>query len=209
MVKKIGFNNKTNKDIDSAFKDFIRYCRVKNLSDATLTYYENTYKTFREFYKGKLEEIKDNVIDDYILYLRQNTKMNDISINTSIRGIRVILYYFMKLGYIDKFKITISKAEKKIKETYTDAELELLLKKPDIKECNFADYRTWVIINFLLATGARANTICNITIKDLNLQDSYVVYRSTKNKRQQIVPLTNSEEPPNRVFYFRREIRKI
>ena len=45
----------------------------------------------------------------------------------------------MEVGYLDRFKITIPKADKKLKETYTDAELKVLLKKPDLKNCDFSE----------------------------------------------------------------------
>lgn len=184
-------NKLIKKNSDDAFKDFIKYCNIKNLSDATITYYEKCWEKFREFYDGELEGITSKTIDDYVLYLKTNTTMNDVSINTFKRGLRAILYYFMKLGYVEKFKITIHHAEKKLKETYTDRELELLLKKPDLKKCNFAEYRTWVIINFLLGTGCRANTLCNIRVKDLDLENGFVRFRKTKNKKQQIVPISH------------------
>ena len=31
---------------------------------------------------------------------------------------------------------------------YTDFEMKLLLKKPDIKTCDFSEYRNWVITNY-------------------------------------------------------------
>ena len=45
-----------------------------------------------------------------------------------------------------------------MKETYSDLELSALLKKPDIRKATFAEYRDWVIINFLLNCGSRAAT---------------------------------------------------
>ena len=42
------------------------------------------------------------------------------------------------------------KADKKIKETYTDEELKKLLKKPNLKRCEFNEYKTWVFSNYLL-----------------------------------------------------------
>ena len=192
MAKKmIKMNSITNKNINDVFRDFIKYCRVKNLSDATIEYYEDCFSKFTEFYHDELEDITSDTVDDYVLYLKRNTDMNDVSINTYKRGLRVILYYFMKLRYVEEFKITIHKAQKKIKETYTDTELEILLKKPNLKTCNFVEYRTWVIINFLLATGCRANTLCNIKVKDINLENGIIIYTTTKNKKQQIVPISN------------------
>lgn len=192
MAKKmIKMNNVQNKNIDDSFKDFIKYCRVKNLSSATIEYYEDCFSKFTEFYYDELEDITSDTVDDYVLYLKRNTDMNDVSINTYKRGLRVILYYFMKLGYVEEFKITIHKAQKKIKETYTDTELEILLKKPNLKQCNFVEYRSWVIVNFLLGTGCRANTLCNIKVKDINLENGIIIYTTTKNKKQQIVPISN------------------
>ena len=48
-----------------------------------------------------------------------------------------------------------------VKETYTDEELERLLKRP-AKNCDFAEYRSWVIVNFLMNSGCRAATVRNI-----------------------------------------------
>lgn len=186
----IKMNSINDKNIDDAFKDFIKFCKVKNLSNATIIYYEDCFSKFKEFYTGEMEGITSKVVDNYVLYLR-GQDLTDISVNTYLRGLRVVMYYFMELGYIEEFKITIHKAQKKIKETYTDREIEILLEKPDVKKCDFVEYRTWVIVNFLLGTGCRANTLCNIKVRDINLQDGYVVYTATKNKKQQIVPISN------------------
>lgn len=188
-MDKITMNILTNKTIDNAFEDFIKHCKVKNLAPATIKYYQDCYERFREFYQDELDCINSNTIDDYVLFLR-DSGINDVSVNTYKRGLRVILYYFMEQGYVEEFKISIYKAEKKIKEVYTDLEIERLLKKPNLKKCDFAEYRSWVIVNFLLGTGCRSNTLCNIQIKDLSLEDGLVRLSTTKNKKQQIIPIS-------------------
>ena len=57
------------------------------------------------------------------------------------------------------------KDKETVKETYTDAELMLLLQKP-ARNCDFCEYRNWVIINFLVNCGCRAGTIRNIQNRD-------------------------------------------
>jgi integrase/recombinase XerD len=65
-----------------------------------------------------------------------------------------------------------------VKQVYTDKELNKLLVKPDITY--FEDFRNYTIINLLLATGARTNTILNIKIKDVDLEEGYIIFNTTK-----------------------------
>ncbi|MDE5985342.1 MAG: tyrosine-type recombinase/integrase, partial [Eubacterium sp.] len=104
--------------------------------------------------------------------------------------IRALFYYGMEHGYIYQFKIKLIRAEKKIKETYTDAELAILLKKPDIKKCSFAEYRNWVIINYLLATGNRLETMANVKIGDIDFEENKIKLLKLKNRKQYIIPLS-------------------
>ena len=76
-----------------------------------------------------------------------------------------------------------------MKETYTDEELRLLLKKPNLRQCAFSEYRNWVIINLLLNSGCRAATIRNIRVADVDLEGGLCYFRHTKNKKTQVSPL--------------------
>lgn len=84
------------------------------------------------------------------------------------------------------------KCVKKVQKPYTTNELDLLLKKPNLKTCSFTEYRDWVIINYLLATANRVKTLINIQIGDLDLDNSNVLLRHMKNGKQQILPLSSS-----------------
>lgn len=182
------------KRLDEGYKEFIKYCRAKNLADKTIDYYEECIDEFSKFYGNQvmINTIDKDAVESYILHLKANTSMNSTSINTRLRGIRAIFYYFMELEYLDKFKIKMTKAEKRIKDTYSDAEIKLLLIKPDIKKCNFAEYRTWVIENYLISTGNRASSLLNIKIGDIDFIENTILLQKTKNKRQQVVPLSRT-----------------
>lgn len=84
------------------------------------------------------------------------------------------------------------RADDPIKEPYTTDELQKLLKEPDCKTCSFAEYRNWVIVNFLLGTGCRASTLLNLQIGDLDLSAGTVFFRHMKARNQQIVPLSKA-----------------
>jgi integrase/recombinase XerD len=61
----------------------------------------------------------------------------------------------MNEGYIPHFKMQEIKVDKNQIETYNEAELKLLLKKPNLKKCSFTEYKCWVMTNFLFSTGVR------------------------------------------------------
>jgi integrase/recombinase XerD len=135
-----------------------------------------------------------DTIIGYITFLKDKD-INVITINSYLRGIRAVINYFIELGYTMPFKITLLKTEKVIKQTYTDAEIKLLLRKPDVSKCNFAEYRNWVIVNYLLATGNRASTVVNIKIENVDLDNETIILTKTKNRKQQIIPISRSLVP--------------
>jgi len=190
----IDMNNEGRKmSVEKALKLFLNYSKAKNLSKRTISYYERRFSRFIEFLEiheiKKIGQVNNQVVTGFILYL-QNRIDNPISINTVLRAVRAVLYYAMKLDYLDEFKIQMLKTPDKVKETYTDDELKILLEKPNLKNCDFVEYRTWVMINWLLSTGNRIRTARNVRIKDIDFNESVVLLRTVKNRKQQIIPLT-------------------
>ena len=124
----------------------------------------------------------------FIIYLRSTSKANEITINTYLRTMRAFLYFCMDCGYLEQYKIVMPKVEKKVKETYTDQELERLMKKPNINKCSFTEYRIWVFENYLLGTGNRLSSALNVRVKDIDFDSASILIRKTKNRKQQIIP---------------------
>jgi integrase/recombinase XerD len=180
--------------VDEVFKKFQKYNKARNLSNNTIKYYKTNCQRFKSFLKEKsikyISDVNLNVIEDFTIQL-QSIIDNATSINTILRAIRAFLNYSAKMNYSNKVEVIMLKEEKKIKPTYTDKEIKLLLKKPKLKKCGFGEYRNWVMVNWLLSTGNRARTIRNIKIKDLDFEGGYIKLRKTKNKHQQLIPMGN------------------
>lgn len=177
------------------FNDFIRIGKIKNLSDRTIKYYECAFSYLTNHISEKTLccSIDKETIYGFIEYLKKrNPNISPVTINTYVRGVRAIFYHLMELGYINKFKIELIQSTKKIKPTYTDDELNILLKKPNVKTCSFKEYRNWVIVNYLLATGNRARTVINVKICDIDFSSGLIKLSATKNKKQQLVPISNT-----------------
>ena len=90
------------------------------------------------------------------------------------------------------FKMQAIKVDRSGVETYTDAELTALLKKPNIKKCSFAEYQCWVIINFLFCTAVRQHSLMHIRIKDIDFDNNVIYVTVTKNRKTVIVPFNRT-----------------
>ena len=193
MKTKITMNSSKNLSVESAYELFIRKCRVKNLSEATITSYNNKVIPFVEFCNGgDISAVTVDTVDAFTDMLKKEHNVNDVSVVSYLRSVRAFLYYCMECNYMTSFKIHLPKCNKEIKEIYTDEQLEKLLKKPDTNTCSFTEYKTWVFENYLIATCNRLSTALNVQIRDLNFEDGIITLRKTKNRKQQIIPLSAS-----------------
>ena len=95
-------SKKSTLTINDAFDLFIRKCKIKNLTDLSISSYEKKMVHFYEFIDKNepITTVTKDTVDDYILWLRENTKANDITINSYLRSVRAFLYYCMECNYI-------------------------------------------------------------------------------------------------------------
>lgn len=188
-------NRILDKTIEQGFNEFIRRCKVKNLRESTI----KTYSDFMKYYIFKLldkdyliKDIDENTWEELIIYLKENTKCTPSAINSNLKQFRTILNFFIKCEYLEPMNFELLEVDKEIIETYTEEELRVLLKKPNVKNCTFCEYREWAIINFLLGTGCRVTTLINIKVKDIDFNNNLITYTHTKNRKKHIVPLSET-----------------
>lgn len=160
----------------------------KGNSKATLDYYKRFYKKFLNCLNNIVpdgEDQEDDIPIDVILtpvfqavFVNSLGDVNKQTINSYLRAFRSFGNFCEEEGLIEGFKCQIKEVEPEAKQVYTDKELKRLLKKPDIE--NFEEYRNFVIISLILSTGARCNTILNIRIGDVDLEEGYITFNTTK-----------------------------
>ena len=175
--------------------EVVRFKRLRNLAPDTIDYYEDCGNYLAEFLGEETlcQTITEDTYYNYIEYLHQNKPhLKSATERSYLTGIRAILYYGMKKGYIQQFAVQLPKMDEVVKETYTDAEVALLLKKPDIKKCSFAEYRNWVLINYMLGTGNRVGTIVAIKLEDVDLANGTIVLKKLKGRKQYVIPISRS-----------------
>jgi len=170
--------------VSHAYTQFIINQENKGNTKPTIDFYNRFYKKFLAFLNSVYEDGKncpvDIMLDDLtqMLFVKSLGDVNQQTVNAYLRGYRAFGNYCEEKGYLDGFKCPIKEVDPPVKQVYTDKELKKLLVKPDITD--FEDFRNFTIINLLLATGARTNTIINLRIEDVDLVEGYINFNTTK-----------------------------
>lgn len=186
--------------LKEAFDEFLYEKEVTNLAPSTIANYEQTYRIFCDFFNLQPEETPVNEIGLDYFYKWINTLKQEgakvTTINHYIRDMRVFIYWCQKpeRSYIEiPYKIpTIQGQEEQIK-LFSDEELEMLLEHPN-KNDGFTTWRSWAIVNWVLATGNRAATICDIRLTDIDYTRKEITLHHTKNKKASTIPLSTTLE---------------
>lgn len=175
--------------VAETFEDFIISRKAKGLSDKTLVTYNQHLRAIKHHLDIdiSIDELTKADLENMVSSMRA-AELSANSISSYVRTMKTFLSWCND-EEITNINIKRYKSEETIKETYTDKELNILLKKPNMRNCGFAEYRTWVIINLLLNNGCRAATIRNIQNKDVDLESNIIYLRHTKSKKSQVIPL--------------------
>lgn len=174
-------------DTQYCFSGFMVSQYERGNSKATLDFYRRFYKKYTAYIADCLnttpkelpiEHLTSGVAQSAFIHYLETLNINQQTINSYLRGFRAFGNFCEEEGYIDGFKCPIKEVEPPIKEVYSDEELQRLLKKPDISD--FVEFRSYCIISLILNTAARSNTILNIKICDLELEEGYINFNTTK-----------------------------
>lgn len=177
--------------VEQYFSLFLSSAAARGVKDKTLQTYKQHFHSIskRMDVTVPMDCLNSSDLDNMILKMREEG-LSDCSINSYTRTLKVFFSWCNEEGH-SNLNIKLYKAAETVKEVYTDDELLVLLKKPEAN-CNFCEYRNWVIINFLLNSGCRAATVRNIQNQDVDLARKQIVLRHTKNGKVQVIPLCSS-----------------
>ncbi len=179
-------------EISTAWVEYEKELKVRGLSKFSIITKNSIFKDFSKFCNTeatKTNELNEKLVNNYILWLMERGNKNT-TINSKLTNFKPFVHWCIEKEYCKEFKIKSVKAGQVIKSTYSISDLEKILEKPDIKKCGFAEYRNWVLCNYFLATGNRLNSVVNIKIGDIDFDNNLVKLTETKNKKEQVIPIT-------------------
>lgn len=180
---------KIGKTVAECFEDFIFSKKAQGLVEKTIKSYRQQFNSLSRHLDVTMpiEVLSKSDLDSMVTSMRES-KLAANSISSYVRVFKVFLSWCNEEN-ITTLNMKPYKGEETIKETYSDNELQKLLKKPNMRKCSFAEYRSWVIVNLLVNNGCRAATVRSIQNKDVDLDNQVIYSRHTKNKKSQVIPL--------------------
>jgi len=159
---------------------FLAAKRVEGCSEKTIKYYDSTIHNMLETINKEYTEI---TTDDLRVYLNNYQDKHNVS-KVTIDNIRRILSSFFSWledeDYVTKSPVRrIHKVKlcKKVKETYSDENLEILR---DSATCE----RDLAIIDILASTGMRVGELVKLNKSDVNFQDREIIVLGKGNKQR-------------------------
>ena len=192
-MKKLRLVEENSLTLEEGCNKYLDNCRARNLREGTIGHYRQSYVQFYKYFGKDLlvKDIDEKVYQKYVIYLRE-TLHNDVSINSYLRDFITTMHFLMKEGYLATFRMQAIKVDRSGVETYTEEELYILLKKPNIKKCSFTEYQCWVMTNFLFSTAVRLRSLMHIRVKDIDFDNNVVHVTVTKNRKSLIVPFNQT-----------------
>lgn len=183
--------------ITEIFEEFYTEYEVLGKAKSTLRNYKQSFGYYMEFCgfddKTPIDEIcKQNVM----LWINVMKRAGDKSIHTInhyLRDLRAFLYWCMneERKYIkEPFKIKEVGHQKAAPKAFELDDIEILLEEPTSD--SFGDWRTWIIVGWIMATGNRSNTVCNVQIGDVDFNNKQIYLREVKNKEYAFLPLSTA-----------------
>jgi integrase/recombinase XerD len=188
MARKITMNGQSHKPLNEIFDDFVVSQTAKGLSEVTIATYHRHLRSmsYHLDIQKPLDALTQKDLESMIVSMR-NSGLAHNTISSYCRVLRTFLNWCKRNG-MKVPELPNIKDKETVKESYTDEELLVLLKRPP-KNCTFCEFRNWVIVNFLMNCGCRSSSIRNIQNRDVDLETRQIILRHNKNGKIQAVPL--------------------
>jgi len=176
-------------DLSAAIDCFLTYCRAKNLSENTLTYYRYRLEAFRRYVEehGSTTiptEIGSGLIRDFII---SETKIRSASTaHHDVVALRAFFNFLTREGLVRENPmrgVETVKRPRKLINTFTPEQVKAVL-----STCrnDFVGIRDQAIVMLLYDTGMRAGELCSLKLEDVQATDNRIKVVGKGNKERML-----------------------
>jgi len=179
-------------DILQVFLEFISVEKGLSLN-TVLSYSRDMKKLFQFFGKEKIHWLKAQE-EDLIRFIHHQSRsgLSARSLARLISSLKSFYKFLVLDGMIKKnpaVNLSSPKTWRSLPKFLTVSEVELLLRQPDEKD--ILGIRDKAMLELLYATGLRVSELVTLKIKDLNLEDGFLLCLG-KGGKERIVPIGDS-----------------
>lgn len=203
--------------LEEVIKDFKFHCKFeRNLSNKTMEAYSidlNQFKQFKDYKSLDINEFDKHKLKDYV----QSLYELDFKAKTIKRKVAVLKAFFTYLEFDEiilvspfrKMRISI-KEPTTLPKTMELKEIVKILKflykiKESFNDKNLYSYKVIVrditVIEILFSTGMRVSELCNIKLKNINLQAGIIKIKG-KGDKERIIQICDNEAKKVLKEYF-------
>ena len=183
-------------DFKTGKQIFLKAKQAQMVTSATYKYYNIWLRDFflyaMDMGTYTIEKVRPSLLENYLIHLKKNRKVRNITINDSYRAIRAFFKFMVKNRYIDYCvtdDVQAPRIEKKMTRTFTAKEIKQILNSFD--KSSFIGLRDYTIMETLFGTGIRKMELCGLKLSDLNF-DSGFLHVHGKGNKERLVPIGNS-----------------
>ena len=169
------------------YLDFLKY--QKNYSDYTILNYENDILEYLNYIHSEglnYKEIEYSDIRFFLMYLKDNKKDNNSSIDRKLSALRGFYKYMANEGIIKSNVFSLvsgPKKSKKLPRFFEYNELEEMFKIPDDSPLGQRDL---LLLEMLYATGCRVGELVSIKVSDIDFGRRNILILGKGNKERYV-----------------------
>jgi len=174
--------------------DLVKYLEYleyqKNYSNNTILSYKDDILEYLNYLNKESLNYKNIEYSDirfYLMYLKENKKDNNSSIDRKLSALRGFYKYMANEGIVKTNPFSLvsgPKKEKKLPRYFEYNELEELFKVP--KTSTALGKRDLLILEMLYATGVRVGELVNIKVSDIDTSSKRILILGKGNKERYV-----------------------
>lgn len=176
-------------DLIKAYENYLT--KVKQASSNTTSSYLRDIRQFAQWLRdtAHLDVLDANQlnISNFLAYLEEEGRTS-ATVSRNLASLKNFYAYVVSSGFLENTPVTdihINRGEKKLPQTLTGREIELLLAQPNCVDPK--GYRDKAMLEVMYATGIRVSELIELNVDDVNIEQGIIKCNNAKKSR--IIPL--------------------
>ncbi|WP_408010769.1 tyrosine-type recombinase/integrase [Pseudalkalibacillus sp. A8] len=187
--------------IEMMEKDFIQDKKYEGLTESSLGSYVDFFKLWNEWLSEEgiehTEELSPRVAKKFLIWCQEEKENKPQTVNTKLKLLRVFARWLKDEGVTDELFTKGVKAQRQDDSPKIMREEDLQqalrhLRRTKRREDSFTARRNYALLMFLAGTGLRLSELERATWRDIDLKDYLINIPTSKSRKTQSVPLSES-----------------